>query len=117
MSCKPVRQSWYACACCPPNIARLICSIGSYAYTQEGADLYAQLYLGSTIIILDEPTSVLTPDEADEVLGFLHQMTRGLIAWAEPGSAGRSHSAVSASAVKVGESAKHFHRSQGGPFA
>ena len=35
-----------------------------------------QLYLGSTIMILDEPTSVLTPAEADEVLGLL----RGMVA-------------------------------------
>jgi DUF1680 family protein len=44
---KPVRQSWYGCACCPPNIARLISSIGSYAYTLQDADLYAHLYVGS----------------------------------------------------------------------
>jgi simple sugar transport system ATP-binding protein len=32
--------------------------------------------LGSRIVILDEPTSVLTPDEADSVLGMLREMTR-----------------------------------------
>ena len=25
------RQGWFTCACCPPNIARLIASVGSYA--------------------------------------------------------------------------------------
>ena len=26
---KPVRQKWFGCACCPPNLARVISSIGS----------------------------------------------------------------------------------------
>ncbi len=29
---KPVRQPWFGCACCPPNIARLIASVGHYIY-------------------------------------------------------------------------------------
>ena len=33
-----------------------------------------QLYLKRKIIILDEPTSVLTPQEADEVLTMVRQM-------------------------------------------
>src|SRR6185503_10317213 len=37
-------------------------------------EILKQLYLGSTIVILDEPTSVLTPAEADEVLGLLRKM-------------------------------------------
>ena len=35
-----------------------------------------QLYLDRRFLILDEPTSVLTPAEADEMLGLLKQMTR-----------------------------------------
>ncbi|MCI9072369.1 MAG: glycoside hydrolase family 127 protein [Lachnospiraceae bacterium] len=35
---KSVRQKWFGCACCPPNIARLVSSVASYAYTQ--ADRY-----------------------------------------------------------------------------
>ncbi|MDR3375103.1 MAG: ABC transporter ATP-binding protein [Ancalomicrobiaceae bacterium] len=34
-----------------------------------------QLYLDFRFLILDEPTSVLTPDEADEILGMLKGMT------------------------------------------
>src|ERR1700732_5578765 len=37
-------------------------------------EILKQLYLDSRILILDEPTSVLTPVEADEVLGMLHRM-------------------------------------------
>src|SRR5450432_1390329 len=38
---------------------------------KQKLEILKQLYLGSAIVILDEPTSVLTPDEADEVLGLL----------------------------------------------
>ncbi len=31
----PLRPSWYACACCPPNVVRLISSIGKYAYGEK----------------------------------------------------------------------------------
>ncbi len=46
---KPVRQKWFGCACCPPNIARLISSIGSYAYTENENTLFIHLYLGGRI--------------------------------------------------------------------
>ena len=41
---------------------------------KQKLEILKQLYLGSRIIILDEPTSVLTPQEADDVLGLLAQM-------------------------------------------
>ena len=44
---KPVRQKWFGCACCPPNIARLITSLGRYIYTEDENTLYAHLYVGS----------------------------------------------------------------------
>lgn len=42
------RQGWFGCACCPPNIARLIASLDQYVYTPavEQATLYVQLYIG-----------------------------------------------------------------------
>jgi len=43
---------------------------------KQKLEILKQLYLGSRIMILDEPTSVLTPGEADEVLGLLRAMTR-----------------------------------------
>jgi simple sugar transport system ATP-binding protein len=43
---------------------------------KQKLEILKQLYLGSEIVILDEPTSVLTPDEADEVLGLLRGMTK-----------------------------------------
>ncbi len=43
---------------------------------KQKVEIIKQLYLGSRIIILDEPTSVLTPSEADDVLGLIARMTR-----------------------------------------
>ena len=40
---------------------------------KQKLEILKQLYLNSRILILDEPTSVLTPDEADEVLGLLRE--------------------------------------------
>lgn len=43
---------------------------------KQKVEILKQLYLKCRILILDEPTSVLTPAEADEILGLLHQMSR-----------------------------------------
>lgn len=43
---------------------------------KQKLEILKQLYLGSKFLILDEPTSVLTPAEADEVLGLIRDMTR-----------------------------------------
>ncbi len=41
---------------------------------KQKAEIVKQLYLKARILILDEPTSVLTPDEADETLGLIRAM-------------------------------------------
>jgi general nucleoside transport system ATP-binding protein len=43
---------------------------------KQKLEILKQLYLNSRVVILDEPTSVLTPAEADEVLGLLRKLTR-----------------------------------------
>ncbi|MCW0232063.1 MAG: ABC transporter ATP-binding protein [Ferrovibrio sp.] len=43
---------------------------------KQKTEILKQLYLKRRFLILDEPTSVLTPGEADEVLGLLRDMTR-----------------------------------------
>ena len=45
---KPVRQKWFSCACCPPNLARLLCSVGEYCYTENESTLYIHQYIGSS---------------------------------------------------------------------
>ncbi|OGV73941.1 MAG: hypothetical protein A3K19_23000 [Lentisphaerae bacterium RIFOXYB12_FULL_65_16] len=39
------RQEWFGCACCPPNIARMIASIGEYVYSQSRDTAYVHLYV------------------------------------------------------------------------
>jgi general nucleoside transport system ATP-binding protein len=43
---------------------------------KQKVEILKQLYLDRRFLILDEPTSVLTPGEADEVLGMLRAMTQ-----------------------------------------
>lgn len=43
------RQKWFGCACCPPNIARLLSSIASYAYSENEDTLFMHLFIGGTI--------------------------------------------------------------------
>ena len=45
----PVRPKWYACACCPPNVARLIGSIGEYAYGESEDTAYCNMFAAGSI--------------------------------------------------------------------
>lgn len=46
---KPVRQPWFGCACCPPNLVRLVESLRSYIYRTGEHTLYVNLYIGSSV--------------------------------------------------------------------
>ena len=38
------RQPWFGCACCPPNVARLLASLPSYFYSTTDDALWVHLY-------------------------------------------------------------------------
>lgn len=42
------RSEWFECACCPPNLARMIGSVGSYFYSTTRDTLYVHLYNPNT---------------------------------------------------------------------
>ena len=42
----PKRPLWFGCACCPPNIARLITSLEHYAWSKKDQSIYNHLYIG-----------------------------------------------------------------------
>ncbi len=42
----PVRPKWFGCACCPPNVARLISSLSNYAWSQDDETIYSHLFIG-----------------------------------------------------------------------
>ena len=44
---KPVRQRWFGCACCPPNIARTLVAIGHYIFTPRPDALFINFYAGN----------------------------------------------------------------------
>lgn len=55
------RESWFGCACCPPNVVRLLASFGSYVYAQKNDALYVNLYVaGSAKVALGETSVTLT---------------------------------------------------------
>lgn len=45
------RQAWYKCACCPPNVARILTSLGRYVYSVADHAIWVHLYLQSTSIL------------------------------------------------------------------
>lgn len=42
---KPVRPEWLGCACCPPNLARLLASLHKYIYLQKKNIIYSILFM------------------------------------------------------------------------
>ena len=42
------RPGWFACACCPPNLARMVMSLGHYVYHVSNNVIYNDLFVAST---------------------------------------------------------------------
>lgn len=43
----PQRPPWHDCACCPPNLARLIASLSGYLWGEDDDTVYSHLLIGS----------------------------------------------------------------------
>lgn len=52
------RAEWFDCACCPPNISRLILQMPGYMYSYSDKDIYLTLYGSSTTTIPLKKTDV-----------------------------------------------------------
>ena len=48
---KTRRQTWFACACCPPNLARFLASIEEYMYLVKDKDVYVNLFGEDTAVL------------------------------------------------------------------
>ena len=48
---KPVRQKWFGVACCPPNIARTLASMGQYIYGRDEECIYLNLFISNDAVI------------------------------------------------------------------
>ncbi len=56
---KVTRPAWFGCACCPPNLARLLTSLHQYVYTihPQQRTVYTNLYVtGTAELKLDDQT-------------------------------------------------------------
>ncbi|MBX3086432.1 MAG: glycoside hydrolase family 127 protein [Anaerolineae bacterium] len=59
------RSEWFDCACCPPNLARMVASVGNYFYSTTDDTLFVHLYnqnratfsFGGQSIQLDQTTN------------------------------------------------------------
>ena len=54
------RRIWFNCACCPPNIMRLIASLERYLATEAADTLYVHQYTGSRLAGADLDLEVTT---------------------------------------------------------
>lgn len=72
------REEWFHCACCPPNIARMIASLGQYLYgvSEETlavhlfAESTAELSVGSTKVRVEQTTQYPWAGRVDLKLGL-----------------------------------------------
>jgi DUF1680 family protein len=44
-----VRPAWHGCACCPPNVMRLLASLGHYLATTDAEGIQLHLYAAATL--------------------------------------------------------------------
>ncbi|MDR0928189.1 MAG: glycoside hydrolase family 127 protein [Oscillospiraceae bacterium] len=54
----PVRPRWFGCACCPPNLARLLSSLGAYQYSIGAGEIAVHLYIGGEATLRTEAGDV-----------------------------------------------------------
>jgi DUF1680 family protein len=45
------RVPWFACPCCPPNLGRLLASLGNYFYSTSAESLWIHLYAQSSALM------------------------------------------------------------------
>lgn len=62
---KVERQKWFGCACCPPNIIRLVSSLEDYIVSARGSELYMHLYIGSELALTVNGQNVALKTETD----------------------------------------------------
>ena len=66
-----LREEWFTCACCPPNVLRLLGQIGGYIWThhvdtgRKAAEIFVHLYISSTLKFEVAGESVQLQQESD----------------------------------------------------
>lgn len=62
---KVTRPAWFGCACCPPNLARLINSLDKYIYTQHKDTIYVNLFIENETNFQVNDTAVILKQQTD----------------------------------------------------
>jgi DUF1680 family protein len=65
----PQRPSWFDCACCPPNLARILTSLGTYAWSENENTIYSHLFIGGKVTLKNADITLTTKYPWE---GFLH---------------------------------------------
>lgn len=79
------RQEWFHCPCCPPNLARLVASLGGYLYAHSDDELLVHLYAQSQARLELAGQSVTLRQETRYPWDGLVTLTLGLSAPAQFG--------------------------------
>jgi len=95
------RQAWFGCACCPPNITRILASLGGYVYGTNETQLAVHLYVaGEAAVQLGEHAVTIRQsteypwDGAVQVTLGLTDKARFELKLRQPGWAGSAHVTV-----------------------
>lgn len=59
------RQGWFDCACCPPNVVRLMPSLPGYVYAVKGDDIYVNHFVAGTAAIKTKNNIVKITQKTD----------------------------------------------------
>lgn len=117
---KSTRQKWFGCACCPPNIARIVSSLGAYIYTAGEDTLYTHLYVGSNVSVMFGKKQLAMQLESGfpwngALRGTLHtsdpeETVRGTLAFRIPGWCGSMKAVVREASGVVPEEGSRIAR-------
>ena len=114
------RQAWFDCACCPPNLARIMASLGEYVYSKSDADLAIHLYvqgsasvpIGGQQVTIHQETHYPWDGEVNITLEMDSPASFG-IKLRLPGWCRSTHLSVNGASVSL-QSGETIHHSQGG---
>ena len=62
---KTTRQLWFGVACCPPNIARTLASLGDYMYAVDQNTVYVNLFIQNRFDVILSSGKVSVSQECD----------------------------------------------------
>lgn len=62
---KVTRPEWFGCACCPPNLARMLTSLNKYIYTIKDDVIYTNLYLTNKTSVKVKDTKIDVQQETN----------------------------------------------------